>query len=113
MNSSVQHAAADEWLKTGMRCLKGGRRAPVHAEALQRILVSFRHDDVKTEHFPSSRAKEIATDERGAIRIHKIVHLVVTTSNLLVVRATVRGSLGPVVWKLARTKRMLEGDTDN
>ena len=73
------------------------KHGPVHAEALQRILVSFRNDNVKTEHFPSSRAKEIATDERGAIRIHQIVHLVVTTPNLLVVRATVRGNLGPVV----------------
>ena len=73
------------------------KHGPVHAEALQRILVSFRHNDVKTERFRSIRAKEIAADERGAISVHQILHLVVTTPNLLVVRATVRGNLCPVV----------------
>ena len=73
------------------------KHVPVHAEALQRILVSFRHDDVKTERFRSIGAKEIAADERGSISVHQILHLVVTTPNLLVVRATVRGNLGPVV----------------
>ena len=73
------------------------KHGPVHAEALQRILVSFRHNNVKTERFRSSRAKEIAANERRAIRVHERVHLVVTASNLLVVRATVRGHLGPVL----------------